>query len=290
MKSAPFTYHRPSTLDEALALKRELGGDARILAGGQSLMPLMHFRLASPGHLIDINRIDELGRLGRSNGHLAIGAVVRQQQVLTSPEAAAAAPLLVDAVGWVGHDQIRHRGTVAGSIAHADPSAEIPAVALALGASMVARSATGERVIPAVDFFTGPFSTALADDEILTEVRIPAIHDGAGTAWMEFSRIYHGFPVVGVGAVVRMSDDVVESASVAMCGMAGSAVLATVGSLIGQEPTAAAIAAAADESVTGLDPPGDIHGSGPYRIRVGRAYVGRALAAAVRATRGGAVR
>jgi len=286
MKSAPFDYHRPSTVDEALALKDELGGDARILAGGQSLMPLMHFRLATPAHLIDVNQLDDLDYVRRSNGYLAIGARTRLQFVLTSAEAASAAPLLVEAIGWVGHVQIRHRGTVVGSVAHADPSAEIPTVVLALGGSMVARSTTGEREIMADDFFKGPFSTALADDEILTEVRVPVWPDGTGSAWLEFSRIYHGFPVVGVGAVVRLHDGVVDRAAIGMCGMAYNAITAPVDALLGREPTPEVIAEAAEAAVAGLDPPGDIHGSGPYRVRVGRACTLRALTAAVAAAGG----
>jgi CO/xanthine dehydrogenase FAD-binding subunit len=281
MKSAPFDYHRPANVDEAIALKGELGGDARLLAGGQSLMPLMHFRLAVPAHLIDVNRLDDLDYVRRANGHLAIGATTRQQTVLTSQEAATTAPLMVSALGWVGHAQIRHRGTIAGSVAHADPSAEVPAVLLALGGSVIARSTAGEREIRAADLFTGPFSTSLSDDEMISEVRVPVWPEGTGFAWTEFSRIYHGFPVVGVGAAVHLADGEVDRAAIGMCGMAGTAIAVPVDSLLGRRPTDEVIAETAEAAVAGLDPPADIHGSGPYRLRVARAYIRRALIAAV---------
>ena len=288
MKSAPFEYHRPSDLSEALALKAELGAEARVLAGGQSLMPMMKFRLATPPHLIDINRLSELDYVRRDNGSLAIGAGTRQQTVVDSADAAAAVPLLVEAMGQIGHAQIRHRGTVVGSIAHADPSAEIPAVLMTLGGSVTAASASGERTIEAGDLFTGPFSTAVADDEILTEARVDVWPDGTGFSWLELTRVYNGFPVVGVGAAVHMSDGVADRAAIGMCGMAGHAVAAPVDGLVGTAPTEEAIAAAAEAAVAGLDPPEDVHGSGRYRLRVGRALVRRALAAATQSAGGDA--
>ncbi len=281
MKSAPFEYHRPSSLDEAISLKGELGAEARILAGGQSLMPLMHYRLAMPDHLIDVNRIDELDRIGVANGNLTVGATARQQTVLGSEIAAVSAPLLVSALEWVGHAQIRHRGTIAGSVAHADPSAEVPAVLRLMGGSVLARSTRGEREIPAIDLFTGPFSTALSDDEIIVEVRFPVWPDGTGFAWTEFSRIYHGFPVVGVGAAIHLTDGEVDRASIGMCGMAGTPIVAPSDALLGRQPTPEVLAEAAEAAVAGLNPPADVHGSGAYRVRVGRAYTRRALAAAV---------
>jgi carbon-monoxide dehydrogenase medium subunit len=285
MKSAPFTYHRPSSLEEALALKAQYGGEARVLAGGQSLMPLMHFRLAAPSHLIDVNRLAELGGISRANGHISIGAAVRQAAVLASTEVTDAAPLLAAATGWIGHAQIRHRGTVAGSIAHADPSAELPAALLASDGSVVAGSVRGERVIAATDLFTGPFSTSLEDDEVITEVRIP-VAGPAGAAWNELSRIYHGFPVVGMGAVVEVSDGKITRARVAACGMAGTAVLVSSDELIGREPTAHVAEEYAAGALTGMEPPADVHGSTKYRLRVGRAYLRRVLAEAF-ATVGG---
>ena len=283
MKSAPFTYHAPTTVSEAVSLKGDMGGDARVLAGGQSLMPLMHFRLASPANLVDINRIDELDYISRKNGALAIGARARQAAALDSLEAAEAAPLLVEAISHVGHAQIRHRGTVAGSAAHADPSAEVPAALIALGAEMQCSGAGGERTVGAGDFYTGPFQTALADDEILTEIRVPAWPDGTGAAWLELTRIYHGFPVVGVGALIHLDGGTINRASIAMCGMAatpiGSQSAADV--LVGNTPSADLIEDAASAAVADLSPPADVHGSTTYRLRAGRAYVKRTLEAAI---------
>jgi carbon-monoxide dehydrogenase medium subunit len=280
MKSPPFEYHRPATLTEALDLKHDLGGEARILAGGQSLIPLMHLRLASPAHLIDINGLDELAYLRRENGHLAVGARTRQADLLSSAGATAAAPLLATAVSCTGHAQIRHRGTVVGSVAHADPSAEIPAALLTMGGTVTVRSSRAGRTIDAADFLTGPFQTSLADDEIVTEVRFPVWPDDTGTAFLELTRIYHGFPVVGVAALVHLSGGAVDRAAVGLCGMAGKAIIVPVEGLIGNPPSDETIAAVAHDAVRGLEPPGDIHGSTSYRRRAGEAYVRRALTAA----------
>ena len=283
MKPAPFSYHAPTSTVEALEHKASFGGEARVLAGGQSLMPLMRFRVASPATLIDINRIDELDYISRKNGTLAVGARTRQASFLMSQEAADAAPLLVEAVRHIGHAQIRHRGTVAGSAAHADPSAEIPAALIALGAEMQCAGANQTRSVGAADFFTGPFQTALADDEILTEIRIPAWPDGTGVAWMELTRIYNGFPVVGVGALIHMDGDTIDRASVAMCGMAATSIGCPAANdvLVGNSPSRELIEDAAGAAVADLNPPADVHGSTSYRLRVGRAYVKRTLQAAV---------
>jgi carbon-monoxide dehydrogenase medium subunit len=284
MKSAPFGYHRPATGAEALALKADLGADARVLAGGQSLIPLMHFRLVSPGHLIDINALDEWDYVRRENGSLLIGARARQADVLASPEADASAPLLTQALGQVGHAQVRHRGTVVGTIAHADPSAEIPAVLVALGGTVTARSASRTRRITAADLLTGPFMTSLADDEIITEVQVPGWPESTGSAFLEFTRIYHGFPVVGVAALISLRDDgVVDRAVVGLCGMAANAITVPVDGLIGAPPTADVIDAVARSAVAALEPPADVHGSTAYRKRVGTAYIRRALTAAATA-------
>lgn len=287
MKSAPFSYHRPRSVAEALQLKRELGAEARVLAGGQSLMPMMHFRIANPEHLIDINPLVELAYTRRENGHLAVGARTRHAELLDSVDAAAAAPLLTRAVGWVGHAQIRHRGTVVGSIAHADPSAEVPAAVLALGGEVTAASAGGTRTVAAADLFTGPFTVSLQDDEIITELRVPVWPDGTGAAFVEMSRIYHGFPVVGVAALLHLADGVVDRVSVGLCGMAANAITANVAGLVGSAPTAAAIEAVARAAIGVLEPPGDVHGSTAYRKRIGTALVRRALAEAA-ANAGGA--
>lgn len=287
MKSAPFSYHRPDSVSAALQLKHELAADARVLAGGQSLMPMMHFRLARPEHLIDINGLEELAYVRRQGDHLAVGARTRHAELLDSPDAAVAAPLLARAASWVGHAQVRHRGTVVGSIAHADPSAEIPAAVLALGGEVTAASAGGTRTVAAADLFTGPFMVSIADDEILTEVKVPIWPDGTGTAFVEMSRIFNGFPVVGVAALVHLQDGLVDRVSVGLCGMAANAISADVSGLVGSAPTADAVETAARAAVAGLEPPADVHGSTRYRKRVGVALIRRALTEAV-ANAGGA--
>jgi len=287
MKSAPFTYHRPRSVPEALELKHELGGDARVLAGGQSLMPMMHFRLAQPAHLIDINGLDELAFVRRQDDRLTVGARTRHAELLEAADAKSS-PLLTQAVAWVGHAQVRHRGTVVGSIAHADPSAEIPAALLALAGEVTAASTRSTRTIAAADLFDGPFTVSLADDEIITSVAVPVSAAGTGTAFVEFSRIFHGFPVVGVAALVQLDTGVVSRAGIGLCGMAANAVTADVSGLVGLPPTAEAVEAAARAAVADLEPPADIHGSTKYRKRVCIALIRRALDEAV--TNAGGIR
>lgn len=200
MKPAPFAYVRPATTQEALA---ELGRDgAKVLAGGQSLVPVLAMRLGRPSVLVDINAIRELSQISRNNGHLRVGATVRQRQVQYE-DAAAAVPLLRLALPWVGHREIRSRGTVCGSIAHADPSAELPAVASCLNATMVVASAEGAREIPAGEFFTGAMSTAVLPEELLTEVRFPVASDGDGFGFGEIARRHGDYALAGVAVHVR---------------------------------------------------------------------------------------
>jgi hypothetical protein len=186
MKPPKFEYHAPTSLDEALAALGRYGGDAKVLAGGQSLMPLLNFRLARPAALVDLNRIASLAYIREQNGQVRLGAMTRQRTIEFSPVVAQRLPLLKEATRWVGHLPIRTRGTIGGSIAHADPSAEYPAVLAALEGEVVARGAKGERVIRAADLFQTYLTTNLAPDEILTEVRLPAMPAGAGYALEEF--------------------------------------------------------------------------------------------------------
>ncbi len=198
MKPAPFIYHRPGDLTEALALMDAHRGAARVLAGGQSLMPLLAMRLARPEQVIDINRVDELKGIHDTGDTLTIGALTRYNEILGSPLIAAHVPLLADAIGHVAHHAIRNRGTIGGSLALADPSAETPATCLALGARIVVRSASGEREIAVDDFFDGLMSTALADDEILVAVRIRKRPAGVRHAFIEFARRKGDFAQAGV--------------------------------------------------------------------------------------------
>ena len=206
MKPPPFAYAAPATLEEAVGLLTEHAeAEPRVLAGGQSLIPLMNFRLAKPGYLVDLRNVAGLSGIRRDGDVLVIGAMTRMAEVERSPEVAVAAPLVTEAVGLVAHAPVRNSGTVGGSLAHADPAAELPAVALALDADLVAAGPGGTRVIPAAEFFTGPYSTALAADEILTEIRLP-VWPG-GHAFTEFSRVHANFAVVAVAALVELDGD-----------------------------------------------------------------------------------
>ena len=282
MKPPPFRYAAPSTVAEAVdLLVAHADVEARVLAGGQSLVPLMNFRLAQPGHLIDLRRVADLDGIRAEGDTLVIGAMTRQSAVEDAPEVALAAPLLAEAVGLVADRTVRNSGTIGGSLAHADPAAELPAVALALDAELVATGPGGTRGIPAAEFFRGPFSTALAADEILTEIRLPR-RDG-GHAFVEFARTHGTFAVVAVAAQLELDAGRISRAAIALTGVAPTAIRATAAerALDGTPPDTAALAAAADAAVSGLTPPSDIHASAATRTEVARTYVRRALALAV---------
>ncbi|HLL82487.1 MAG TPA: FAD binding domain-containing protein, partial [Longimicrobium sp.] len=205
MKPAPFAYHRPDSVEGALALLAEHGYDAKLLAGGQSLVPAMNFRLAAPAVLIDLNRIARLDAIGEAEGGVRIGAMVRQRAAERSALLAERAPLIAETLPYVAHAQIRNRGTMGGSIAHADPAAELPAVMLALGARLLLRGPGGMRTVAADDFFTGLFATALEPEEMLVEIEIPTVAPGTGWAFDEISRRHGDFALAGVGASVQGS-------------------------------------------------------------------------------------
>ena len=203
MKPAPFAYECPSHVAEAVALLAAHGGDARPLAGGQSLVPLLNFRLARPAILVDLNRIETLSRIWVSDGALCIGALARQAAVEADPDVACGWPLLTEAIGHIAHPQIRNRGTVGGSLAHNDPAAELPAVMLALDATMTAQGPQGQRIIAAGDFFAGTMETALAPDELLIEIGIPALPEGTGWGFQEVARRQGDFALVAVAVLMR---------------------------------------------------------------------------------------
>lgn len=281
MKPPPFDYVAAASLDEALAALAEGGEDAKLLAGGQSLIPLMSLRLAYPSLLIDLNRVPELAAIGLANGTLSIGSMVRHRTVERSADVRAAVPLVTEAMPLVGHAAIRTRGTVGGSIAHADPAAELPAVALALGATMTARSAArGERTVAAEDFFQGYFTTALRPDEILCSVDLPAQAPGTGVGVEEVARRHGDFAMVGAVAAVTVRDGAVADARIAMINVAEKPVRATAAerALVdgGTLDDAAALAA------RDLEPSGDLHASPAYRKKVAGVCVRRALETAHR--------
>jgi carbon-monoxide dehydrogenase medium subunit len=288
MKPAPFTYHVATTTQAALGLLEELRDQARVLAGGQSLVPLMNFRLARPAHLIDINPIDTLDYVRIDDGTVAVGARTRQSTLERSREAAEHAPLLVEAIRLVGHPPIRHRGTVGGCLAHADPAAELPAVAAAADGEIVLASVRGSRTLPAVDFFQGPFTTALAADELLTELRLPAWPTGTGYAFHEFSRTHGNFAVVGAAVLVHMHGGRIDRTAIALCGVAGAPVRARAAEqrLLNTAAEEEALDSAAEAATADLDPPSDIHGTAAFRRKVAGVHVRRALELAVARARG----
>ena len=284
MKPPPFSYAAPTTLAEAVGLLTEHAeAEPRVLAGGQSLIPLMNFRLAKPGYLIDLRNVAGLSGIRREGDVLVIGAMTRMSELERSPEVAVAAPLLAEAVGFVAHTPIRNRGTIGGSLAHADPAAELPAVALASDAELVAAGPAGSRRIPAAEFLRGPFSTDLAPDEILTEVRLP-VWPG-GHAFVEFSRIHANFAVVGVAALVDLDSGRIRRAALALTGVAPTAIRATAAERVLADTSAAveggAAAAAAEAAVEGLAPAGDLHASPQTRIALARSYLRRGIELAV---------
>ena len=284
MKPAPFGYFSPATVEEALALLDEHGGDAKPLAGGQSLIPAMNFRLARPAVLVDLNRIAELAYVRAAPSGVAIGAMTRQRAVERSDDVARAAPLLAEAMPSIAHPQIRNRGTMGGSIAHADPSAELPAVMLALDARFRAKSAMAERSIPAGEFFKGMLETALAPGELLVEIAVPPLPARSGTAFLEMARRHGDYALVGVAVVVTLDPrGRCKEAKLSLLSVGDGPVLATEAGrvLAGQSPSEELLRAAGDAAATrDVDPPSDIHASAAYRRQLVAVLTRRALARA----------
>lgn len=283
MKSASFTYHRPSTLDEALALLAEHADDAKILAGGQSLLPMMGLRLARPAHLVDIGGLDaELDTIDAGPDGVRIGALVRHARAESDAGIAAHAPLVAAALPHVGHRAIRTRGTVIGSIAHADPAAEMPAVCLALDATMVIASTAGRREVAAADFFDGYLTTAVADHEILVEVAFPAWSPGSGAAVVELSRRHGDYALVGLACRLDVGADAITGAALSFLGVDSVPVRVTDAerSLLGRPPDEAAFAEAARIVSASLSPSSDIHATAAYRRHAAGVLTRRGLAEA----------
>ena len=279
MKPPPFEYNSVVSVDEAVALLGEHGEDAKVLAGGQSLVPLLALRLARPARLIDINRVAELTSVTNGSG-LTVGSVVRQRVAERSETVAIANPLLVRALGLIGHAAIRNRGTIGGSIAHADPAAELPTVLLALDGEVTARGRNGTRTIGAAELFQGFLTTSVAPDELVTGVRVPPWPAGTGWSFQEFSRRSGDFAVAGVAATMRLDrNGMIADARIALSGMGTTPVRAqkAEAALAGQSPSDEVWAAASEDAVAGLDPPSDIHGTAAYRRHLAAALTGRAL-------------
>jgi carbon-monoxide dehydrogenase medium subunit len=283
MFPAAFDYAAPATLGEALAVLKQRGDDAKIMAGGQSLIPLLKLRFAQPALVLDIGRLPSLAGIGRQNGDLTIGALARHVDVERNRDLPKLCPILVEAVHWISDPLVRNRGTVAGSVCHADPSGDWGSVMLALGASLVARSQSGERVIPADGFFTGPFTTTLRADEIVTEIRIPLPSGPAGGAYLKLERKVGDFATVAVAVHLELKGGVVAKAGIGLTAVGPTNLKATAAekSLIGQKPTDEVIAEAARLAAVAAEPKGDIRGTAAYKKDVVRVFVQRGLKTAL---------
>jgi len=288
VKPAPFTYERADSAADAAARLAEDGDAVAVLGGGQSLVPMMNLRLATPSRLLDITRAPDLARIERSNGHLEIGAAVRQAQAEDSPLVAGAVPLLHEALADVAHREIRNAGTIGGSVAHAEAAAEIPTVALTLDAEILARNARGTRTIAARDFFLSYLTTALEPDELLVGLRFPVAGPGSGGAFVELAARKGDYALVGVAAHVVLAGGRIERAALGYLGAGGTPLRAPAAeaALAGVTPTAEAFASAAAQAQDELSPPDDIHASSAYRRRVAGVLTRRALAVAVARARG----
>jgi carbon-monoxide dehydrogenase medium subunit len=282
MKPAPFEYLAPASLDEAVSALASGAGDAKVLAGGQSLVPMLALRLARPATLVDINRLPGLDGLREASGMLEIGALVRQRAL--ERWATSRSPLFAEVLRHVAHPPIRNRGTVVGNVVHADPASELPALLLCLEGAVVARGPRGERMIPADRFYRAPLTTALEGNELATAVRFTLPPAGAGWGFAEVSRRHGDFALVGAVAVLtRVGDGTVARARLAFFGAGGTPLrgLAAERALEGRAPSPALLAEAARAAAAALSPDGDIHATAGYRRRVAATLAERTLAAAV---------
>ena len=282
MKLPYVEYEAPTTMAEAVDLLAEHQDEASVLAGGQSLIPLMALRLARPAVLIDINGLSELSLVAVEDGRVTIGAMTREYVAEDSATIGDTVPLLAAALPLIGHEAIRSRGTICGSLAHADPAAELPAVARALDAEFVVRGRAGERVVPAADWFEGYLATSRRPDEILAEVRFPAARPGTGVAFLEVARRHGDFAIVGLAVSLTLADGVISDARLAFAGVSDVPVRAAEAEdlLVGERPSAELFAEAARVATAALDPPADLNGSPEYRKQIAATLVRRGLQAA----------
>jgi carbon-monoxide dehydrogenase medium subunit/6-hydroxypseudooxynicotine dehydrogenase subunit alpha len=284
MKPPPFEYEVPHDLDAALRLLAERGEEAKVLAGGQSLVPLMNFRLARPQLIVDINRLAGLGTIRAAGGVLRIGALTRQSLLERSPVVAQGWPLLTEAVRFVAHAQIRNQGTVGGSVAHADPAAELPCALAALDAHFLVRSVGGARRIPAAEFFLGPLETVLTPDELLVAIEVPRPETRSRVAFAEFARRHGDFALGGAAVAVTLDGSgACRRAAIGLLAAGPTPLRATAAetALVGRRITPSVAAEIAALAVEGVTPMGDMHGGTEYRRDVIEAMVRQALLAAV---------
>lgn len=278
MKAAGFEYSAPASLEEAISLLTERGDEAKVIAGGQSLMPLLALRFAQPALLVDLNRVAGLAGIRElPDGGLAIGAMTRTCELETNAAVAARAPLAAEAAPLIAHRAIRNRGTVGGTIAHADAAAELPAVALALGATIVAEGPAGRREIAADDFFRTHFTTAIEADEVLTELRLPPPQPGSGSAFLEISRRHGDFAMAGAATVLGVEGGRCTAASVCLLGVADRPVGVDASALLGEAPEPARFEAVAETAAATLSPAPDQHASAEYRRHLASVLIRRTL-------------
>ena len=275
MIPAPFDYDVAESLDHAIELLGTGGGDAKLLAGGHSLIPAMKLRIARPEKLVDIGRLSDLAYVRDGGAHIAIGALTRHAAVAADPLLAEHCPIVSFTAGQIGDPQVRHRGTLGGTLSHGDPASDMPAVMLALGAELVAQGKGGERVILATDFFTGVFETALAPDEVLVEARVPKLGASTGWAYLKVNRRAQDWATVGVAALVHRDNGSVAGASVGLVNMGGTPLRAkAVEDALASGSSAADAAALVAE---GAEPPSDQAGSSEYRAHLAQVIARRAL-------------
>ena len=278
MKPAKFDYHDPTSVDEALGLMAQFGDQARPLAGGQSLVPLMNFRLIRPAHLIDLNGVNELSYLRADDAALRIGATTRQRELERSPEVAKRWPLLRDAAAFIGHIQIRNRGTVGGSLAHAFPSAELPVAMVTLDASFILRSTGNQRTVRAEDFFLSYMTTVIEPRELLVEISVPSLLTNAGWSYQEVSRRHGDFALAGAAAVLALdANGFIHHARLTLTGTTPIRVRKVEESLLGERPSEALFGDAARRATENLEQDSDIHASAEYRRGACAALARRAL-------------
>jgi carbon-monoxide dehydrogenase medium subunit len=279
-----FDYVRPSSVNEAVGALQNGGDDAKVIAGGQSLLPLLRLRFANPDLLVDVGGIAELSGVADHGDSLVIGSRTTHYELTKDALIAAHCGLIAEAAGTVADPAVRHRGTLGGSVAHGDPAGDLPAVVLALGGTMLASGPTGSREIPASDFFVDYLTTALAPDEILTGVRVPKLGSDWGYRYEKFHRTAQAWAIVGVAALARRSNGHVAEARIGLTNMGAVPIRATAAeaAAAGAEANRAGLTAAAQSAADGTEPPADLHGAPDYRRHLARVLTGRALAAAVR--------
>ena len=285
MFPAAFDYRAPTSLAETLTLLAERGDDAKVLAGGQSLIPLLKLRFTRPELVVDIGRLPAMNAIKRQDGHLAVGALARHVDIERSKEAL---PIMVETAHWIADPLVRNRGTLVGSVCHADPAGDWGSVLLALDAELVAASSKGERTLKADGFFTGPLTTALRPDEVVTEVRIPLPKHQAGGAYLKLERKVTDFATVAVAVQVELDGDRIARAGIGLTAVGPHNIRASEAerSLQGKEPTDAAIAEAARLAAEASEPKDDIRGSAAYKKDVVRVFVQRGLKTAVSRAKG----